>query len=70
MGLFSRKTPHPPPVSSVGRVPAAEEIAAAGRALARGDQRPADRLVAEAGTAGQAVALRILADSVDFTPQD
>ncbi|MEU3073909.1 hypothetical protein [Streptomyces laurentii] len=64
MGLFSRKTPSEP------RTPAREEIAAAGRALARGNQRPADRLVAEAGADGQHVAMRILADSIDFTPQD
>ncbi|MFF7440866.1 hypothetical protein [Streptomyces sp. NPDC008122] len=66
MGLFSRTTSTP----SEPRIAAPEETAAAGRALARGDQKPADRLVAEAGEHGQAVALQILADSLDFTPQD
>jgi hypothetical protein len=63
MGLFSRKTSAP----SEPRTPAPEEVAAAGRALARGDQRPADRLVAEAGADSQSVAMAILADSIDFT---
>lgn len=50
--------------------PAAEEIAAAGRALARGDRAPADRLASEAGEHGRRVAMQILATSVDHTPQD
>ncbi|MEV6331466.1 hypothetical protein [Streptomyces sp. NPDC051909] len=63
MGLFSRKTSTP----SEPRTPAPEEVAAAGRALARGNTKPADRLVAEAGANGRAVAMAILADSVDYT---
>lgn len=65
MGLFSRKT-----ASTETRVPAPEEIAAAGRALARGNEKPADRLVKESGEYGQSVAMQIIADSVDYTPQD
>lgn len=66
MGLFNRKASAP----SETRIPHAEEIAAAGRALARGNQKPADRLVKEAGEYGQSVAMNILADSCDYTPQD
>ncbi|MFF5975721.1 hypothetical protein ACFY7C_29850 [Streptomyces sp. NPDC012769] len=66
MGLFSRKSS----TASEPRMPAVEEIAAAGRALARGNSKPADRLVAEAGDNGRSVAMQILADSVDYTPQD
>lgn len=65
MGLFSRKT-----ASTETRIPAAEEIAAAGRALARGDSKAADRLCDEAGEYSQSVAMQILADSADYTPQD
>ncbi|WP_406399666.1 hypothetical protein [Streptomyces uncialis] len=68
MGLFSRKPSTPAPEAA--RVPAAEEIAAAGRALARGDRAPADRLASEAGEHGRRVAMQILATSVDHTPQD
>lgn len=64
MGLFSRKT------STEPRTPAAEEIAAAGRALARGNSRPADRLCDEAGSHSQSVAMQIMGASVDYTPQD
>ncbi|MEU5214730.1 hypothetical protein AB0G79_00825 [Streptomyces sp. NPDC020807] len=66
MGLFSRKSSAP----AESRLPAPEETAAAGRALARGNQKPADRLVTEAGEYGQSVAMQILADSLDYTPQD
>lgn len=70
MGLFKRKPPAPPAPAGPPRLPHPEETAAAGRALARGDSRPADRLVTEAGPHGRAVAMQILADSVDYTPQD
>lgn len=65
MGLFSRKT-----ASSEPRIPASEEVAAAGRALARGNDKPANRLCDEAGQYSQSVAMNILAASVDYTPQD
>ena len=64
MGIFSRKPEAAP------RIPAAEEIAAAGRALARGNSEPADRLCDEAGPHSQSVAMDILSVSVDYTPQD
>ncbi|MFB7517436.1 hypothetical protein [Streptomyces sp. NPDC056144] len=66
MGLFSRKSTAP----AESRIPAPEETAAAGRALARGNRKPADRLVAEAGEYSQSVALQILADSADYSPQE
>ena len=65
MGIFSRNT-----ATTETRVPAAEEIAAAGRALARGNSEPADRLCDEAGPHSQSVAMDILSVSVDYTPQD
>lgn len=65
MGLFSRKSTTIEP-----RIPADEEIGAAGRALARGNTAPADRLCAEAGPHSQSVAMEILGASVDYTPQD
>ncbi|MEW2070037.1 hypothetical protein [Streptomyces sp. NPDC007346] len=65
MGLFNRSKP-----ASEPRLPAPEEIGAAGRALARGNAAPADRLCAEAGPHSQTVALNILGVSVDYTPQD
>lgn len=64
MGFRSRK------ISTETRIPSAEEIAAAGRALARGNSKPADRLCDEAGPHSQSVAMDILAVSVDYTPQD
>ncbi|MFE7566236.1 hypothetical protein ACFU76_04620 [Streptomyces sp. NPDC057539] len=68
MGLFSRSSKSA--ASAEPRVPAAEEVAAAGRALARGNSKPADRLCDEAGPHSQAVAMQILGASVDYTPQD
>lgn len=52
------------------RIPAAEEIGAAGRALARGNSRFADQLCDEAGPHSQTVAMHILGASADYTPQD
>ncbi|MEU0831273.1 hypothetical protein [Streptomyces sp. NPDC005969] len=66
MGLFSRNSA----ASAEPRIPAAEEIGAAGRALARGNDRFADQLCDEAGPYRQSVAMEILAASADYTPQD
>lgn len=65
MGLFSRSKPAPEI-----RVPAAEEVAAAGRAIARGNDKPAKRLLDEAGPYAQAVGLEIFSASLDYTPDD
>lgn len=66
MALFSRKTN----ASPKPRIPAGEEVAAAGRALqVRGDSRSADRLVAEAGPDGRAVAMSVLAAAADYPPK-
>ncbi|WP_405944732.1 hypothetical protein [Streptomyces sp. NBC_00932] len=73
MGLFSRtaRTARTASTASTeSRIPAAEEVAAAGRALARGNSKPADRLCDEAGPHSQAVAMQIIGISVDYTPQD
>lgn len=67
MGLFSRK---PEPAAEI-RIPAVEEVAAAGRALGRDNNaKPAKRLLAEAGPYSQAVAMDIFSVSVDYTPGD
>ncbi|MGW2223821.1 hypothetical protein [Streptomyces formicae] len=63
MGLFNRKPP-------AEYVPANEEVAAAARALNRGNRKPADRLVRESGDQAQNTAMRVLADSVTFDESD
>ncbi|MBW1604193.1 hypothetical protein JJV70_19230 [Streptomyces sp. JJ66] len=69
MGLFNRK-PTTPTAPAEGRIPQPQEIASAARALAEGDCQPADALTADAGQHSRSVAMRILADSIDYTPQD
>ncbi|MEU0098224.1 hypothetical protein [Streptomyces sp. NPDC006267] len=67
MGLFSRKQETP----AETRLPAPEEIAAAGRALGRdNNKKPAERLCAEAGPYSRSVAMNILSVSADYTPPD
>ncbi|MET9150033.1 hypothetical protein ABZX82_01940 [Streptomyces griseoflavus] len=60
MGLFSRSKPE---VIATG-----QEIDEAGRALAHGDDGPANRLCDRADKDSQRVAMAILAASVDHTP--
>ncbi len=68
MGLFNRKTSK---VSDKpGRIPSPQEIDRAGRELAAGKDKFANRLCDEAGRDSQQVAMAILAASVDYTPQD
>lgn len=65
MGLFSRKSQQEPVVIATG-----EEIDAAGRALAQGDDGPAETLCKRAGADHQRVAMRILGASLDHTPEE
>jgi hypothetical protein len=60
MGLFSRSKPE---VIATGA-----EIDAAGKALANGDDGPANQLCDRAGKHSQQVAMAVLAASVDHTP--
>ncbi|MFJ5973532.1 hypothetical protein [Streptomyces sp. NPDC093060] len=65
MRLFNRK-----PTLTATTVATAAEIDAAARALARGDDTLANQLCDRAGNDSQAVAMAVLAASVDHTPQD
>lgn len=64
MGLFSRNTP------PAGVVATGQEIDKAAKALAKGNDRPANRLCKRAGDDSQRVAMAILDATVDHTPQD
>jgi hypothetical protein len=63
MGLFNR-TPKPEVIAT------GDEIDAARKALAAGDDTLANQLCDRAGADSQRVAMAILAASVDHTPQD
>jgi hypothetical protein len=60
MGLFNRNKPE---VIATGA-----EIDEAGKALANGNDGPANRLCGRAGKDSQRVAMAVLAASVDHTP--
>jgi hypothetical protein len=64
MALFRRTQPQP------GVVATGAEIDAAGKALAKGNDRHANRLCKRAGDDRQRVAMAILAAMVDHTPQN
>ena len=68
MGMFSRKLRQSS--DKPGRIPSPQEIDRAGRELAAGKDKLANRLCDEAGRDSQRVAMAILAASVDYTPQD
>ncbi|MEW5658329.1 hypothetical protein ABGT92_23785 [Streptomyces cinereoruber] len=65
MGLFNRRKSTAP-----ARVPSPEEIDEAGRLLAAGDSKLADKLADGAGEHSQWVAMQILSACVDHTPQE
>lgn len=64
MGLFSCKSTKP------ARIPSPEEIDEAGRQLAAGKSKLADKLADGAGDHSQWVAMQILAASVDHMPAE